>query len=146
MAILASWCYDLREEFEKKHPTVIIQYYMEGGFIQTDLLDYFAEEGNVRGYQLPILTDPRKKPQKEARIESMIPPYQRGWVTYELSQKENQDMIDGKEQLLAWDIGYRGFDDSPDADESAWFLLNSRKPLQPGDIVTFKRKKSKKRL
>ncbi len=42
---------------------------MEANFMQDTILDEFEREGNLRGYQVPVTADKRKKPDKFARIE-----------------------------------------------------------------------------
>ena len=48
--------------------------------MQDMILDDFTEEGNLRGYQLPITGDTRKKPDKFQRIEAISPLWERGFV------------------------------------------------------------------
>jgi len=145
MATVARWCYDLEERWKEDHPEVPIQWWIEGGFIQSDHLDYFQKEGDNRGWQLRIRSENRKKPIKESRIASMIPMYENNYVTYEETQRKDKDMQRGIGQLLAWDYGPGGFDDSPDADEGAWYILDSFRRPKPGDFVVIKRSPSRHR-
>lgn len=62
----------------------------------------------MRGYQLPILGDKRKKPDKFLRIESSAANWERGFVYYDESQKQDPDMLAGLEQTLAFQKGMRG--------------------------------------
>ena len=65
---MVRWCYDL---FEWAQETgIAIKFYMEANFMQEEILKDFKTEGDLRGYQLPILGDKRKKPDKFLRIES----------------------------------------------------------------------------
>ena len=91
--------------------------------MQDILLDEFTTEGNLRGYQLPISGDTRKKPDKFQRIEAISPLWERGFVYYDIAQKEDPDMQAGVEQTLAFEKGMAGNDDAPDADEGAIWIL-----------------------
>ncbi len=121
VAELVRWCYDLHEWAANKG--IAVRYYMEASFMQDMLLDEFTTEGRLRGYQLPITGDRRKKPDKFARIESISPLWERGFVHYDITQQADPDMTAAIEQLLAFEKGMSGNDDSPDADEGAIFLL-----------------------
>lgn len=91
--------------------------------MQDIILDEFAAEGNLRGYQLPLLPDKRKKPEKIQRIEAVSPLWERGYVFYNEALKDSPDMQVGIEQTLALERGSRVHDDAPDADEGAiWYL------------------------
>ena len=103
--------------------TVAIQFFMEANFMQDVILDEFAVEGELRGYQLPIMPDKRKKPDKIQRIEAVSPLWERGFVWYNERKKEDPDMQVGIEQTLALERGSRGHDDAPDADEGAIWIL-----------------------
>lgn len=118
---MVRWCYDL---FEWAQETgIAIKFYMEANFMQEEILKDFKTEGDLRGYQLPILGDKRKKPDKFLRIESSAANWERGFVYYDESQKQDPDMLAGLEQTLAFQKGMRGHDDAPDADEGAISLL-----------------------
>lgn len=67
------------------------------------ILDEFTAEGNIRGYQLPIAPDTRKKPDKFARIEAISPLWERGFVFYSETQRDDPDMKAGIEQTLAFE-------------------------------------------
>ena len=144
VAELVRWCYDRYEEYclasrtegvfrttEIASTSISIRFVMEASFMQDILLDEFTTEGNLRGYQLPITGDTRKKPDKFQRIEAISPLWERGFVFYDISQKEDPDMQAGIEQLLAFEKGMAGNDDAPDADEGAIWLLqrNTRQQI-----------------
>ena len=121
VAELVRWCYDLYEwSLEQNIP---IRFMMEASFMQDIILDDFTIEGNLRGYQLPITGDKRKKPDKFQRVEAISPLWERGFVFYDLSQKEDPDMQAGIAQTLAFEKGMSGNDDAPDADEGAIWQL-----------------------
>lgn len=117
---MVRWLYDL---YERTRDTVAVQFFMEANFMQDVILDEFDSEGRIRGYQLPILPDKRKKPDKLQRIEAVSPLWERGFVWYNEALKECPDMVVGIEQTLALERGSRVHDDAPDADEGAiWYL------------------------
>lgn len=121
VAEMVRWCYDLYEWSQTV--SIAIRFYMEASFMQDIILDDFTVEGNIRGYQLPIAGDRRKKPDKFQRIEAVSPLWERGFVHYDISQKEDPDMLAGIGQTLAFEKGMSGNDDAPDADEGAIWLL-----------------------
>ena len=117
---MVRWLYDL---YERTRDTVAVQFFMEANFMQDVILDEFAVEGELRGYQLPIMPDKRKKPDKIQRIEAVSPLWERGFVWYNERKKEDPDMQVGIEQTLALERGSRVHDDAPDADEGAIWIL-----------------------
>ena len=76
---MVRWLYDLYEAIPEDAAAT---FYMEANFMQDTILDEFEREGVARGYQLPILPDTRKKPDKYARIEAISPLWERGCVYY----------------------------------------------------------------
>lgn len=141
IAELVRWCYDLFEWSQDK--PVAIQFFMEASFMQDLILDDFATEGENRGYQLPITGDTRKKPDKFQRIEAISPLWERGFVFYDISQKDDPDMQAGLEQTLAFEKGMAGNDDAPDADEGAINILQ-RTARQAAFKPRFSKRKSPK--
>lgn len=103
-----------------------INYYVEGNFIQDDFINDFDEEGDERGWYVPIIADKRQKPDKFDRIEKISAFYKRGNVYYNEAEKDNADMKKSIEHLLAFEKGSGAPDDSPDADEGAIWLLMKR--------------------
>ena len=121
VAEMVRWLYDLYEWSLEKG--IAIKWYMEANFMQDTILDEFRREGDLRGYQLPISADRRKKPDKFQRVEAISPLWERGFVTYNEDEKNDPDMLAGIDQTLAFEKGMRGHDDAPDADEGAiWYL------------------------
>lgn len=117
---MVRWLYNLYESLPEN---AAVKFFMEANFMQDIILDEFTTEGNLRGYQLPILPDKRKKPEKIQRIEAISPLWERGFVFYNEALKDSPDMVAGIEQTLAIERGSRIHDDAPDADEGAiWYL------------------------
>ena len=120
---MVRWFYDLHESMPEG---VLCDYYMEANFLQDIILDEFTTEGNLRGYQLPIRPDQRKKPDKYQRVEAVSPLWERGFVWYNEALKTDRDMLTGIEQTLSFEKGSRTHDDAPDADEGAIYILQKR--------------------
>ena len=124
VAEMVRWQYNLYEDTGD----AAILFMMEAIFAQDILLDDFEEEGNIRGYQLPLTPDFRQKPDKLARIESVSPLWERGMVWYNEEYKDNPDMQALIDQTLALERGSTVHDDGPDACEGGIYYLqrNSR--------------------
>lgn len=128
---MVRWLYDL---YERTRDQCSIRFYMEANFMQDIILDEFQVEGDLRGYQLPIMPDRRKKPDKVQRIEAVSPLWERGMVWYNEALKDTPDMQAGIDQTLALEHGSRAHDDAPDADEGAIWMLqrtNRQTHFQP---------------
>lgn len=120
---MVRWWYDFHESLPED---VVCRHYMEANFMQDIILDEFAQEGNVRGYQLPLSPDKRKKPEKFQRIEAISPLWERGFTFYNADLQADKDMLTGLEQTLAFEKGTNAHDDGPDADEGAIYMLQKR--------------------
>ncbi len=121
---LVRWLYDLYDKLQKANAPC--RFYMEANFMQDIILDEFKREGEIRGYQLPIIPDKRKKPDKFQRVEAISPLWERGFVYYNEAKKDDPDTVVALEQTLAFQKGMSGHDDAPDADEGAIYLLQKR--------------------
>lgn len=124
VAEMVRWFYDLYERITAAG--AVCSYYIEANFLQDTLLDEFTREGNLRGYQLPISPDRRKKPDKFQRIEAISPLWERGFVYYNKRMEDDPDMRVGIDQTLSMERGMSGHDDAPDADEGAIYILQQR--------------------
>jgi hypothetical protein len=121
---MVRWFYDLYERVTAAG--AVCNYYIEANFLQDILLDEFSREGRIRGYQLPIRADHRKKPDKFQRIEAISPLWERGCVLYNEKMRNDPDMLAGIDQTLSFEKGMSGHDDAPDADEGAIYILQRR--------------------
>lgn len=101
VAEMVRWCYDLYEWCREQG--ISVRWYMEANFMQDTILDEFRREGELRGYQLPITGDKRKKPDKFQRVEAISPLWERGFVVYDETQKDDPDMLAGIDQTLAFE-------------------------------------------
>lgn len=120
---MVRWLYDVYESLPED---AAVSIYMEANFMQDTILDEFQREGDARGYQLPIMPDKRKKPDKFARVEAISPLWERGYFFYNEKLKEDPDMRAGIDQTLAFEQGSRAHDDFPDASEGAIYKLQKQ--------------------
>jgi predicted phage terminase large subunit-like protein len=124
---LVAYLYDTYEYVRDNKAILTTQ--IEGNFAQDELFrDEIYAEGIRRGYQLPYTFDTRKKKDKFERIESTSPHYQNHNVFWNEDEKNTEDMIESRDQLLAIEPGSSSHDDGPDADEGAiYFLMEKRR-------------------
>lgn len=142
VASMVVWMYDLYEATRDK---AAIRFYMEANFCQDTLLDEFEAEGDLRGYQLPLMPDKRQKPDKLARIEAISPLWERGYVYYNAALRDDPDMQTGIEQTLGLEKGSTIHDDAPDADEGAiWLLQRNARNIRQGAIMIEPRRRAGK--
>ena len=144
VAEMVRWCYDLYEWARAQG--IAVRWYMEANFMQDTILDEFRREGELRGDQLPITGDKRKKPDKFQRVEAISPLWERGFVIYDESQRDDPDMLAGIDQTLAFEKGMRGHDDAPDADEGAIWILQRDTRVQSFTPSFGMRKNAKSQL
>lgn len=130
---MVRWVYDLYERI--RDANAVCSFYMEANFMQDIILDEFRREGEQRGYQLPIVGDRRKKPDKFQRVEAISPLWERGFVFYNMAEQNDPDMLAGLDQTLAFEKGMSGHDDGPDADEGAIYKLQQRTRVEACDPI-----------
>ena len=111
--------------------------------MQDIILDEFDAEGRIRGYQLPLMPDTRKKPEKIQRVEAISPLWERGKVFYNEALRESPDMQVGIDQTLSLERGSRAHDDAPDADEGAIWILQRNTRQEVFKPVVVKRRSPK---
>jgi predicted phage terminase large subunit-like protein len=118
IASMVATFYDWYEKYESN-----AAYYIEANMLQ-DLLfdDEFVRQGEMRGSQIPIRQDKRKKQDKFTRIENMTPLFERGQIIFNEAERSGHDMQVLIQQLLAFPTGH---DDGPDALEGAVTLLQT---------------------
>ena len=137
---MVRWLYNL---YERIPENAAVRFYMEANFMQDVILDEFTTEGNLRGYQLPLMPDKRKKPDKIQRIEAISPLWERGFVFYNILLKDSPDMQVGIEQTLAIERGSKIHDDAPDADEGAIYILQKNTRVSNFQPIIGKRTSAK---
>lgn len=135
VSTMVDWHYQMRE-YVRGLP---VRYMMESGFVQDLLLDEFKKVGNKKGFQIPILPDTRKKPDKFQRIENLQPLFQRYEVIFNEKEKGSQGMEVMIDQLLLFEKGSRNHDDAPDALEGAIWILSNRERVSNNRHIVGKR-------
>ena len=138
VAEMVRWHFDMYEYITNIRPAkigageaiggaAVADIYVEGVFNQANMYrTEFENEGDRRGYYLPMRWDDRSKPKKEARIQSITPFFENGSVYFNQAEKANTNMIEAKTQLLAFGEGSTYPDDFPDAVEGNIFYLQQR--------------------
>lgn len=116
VSTMVEWHYDAHD-YVGDNP---VRYEMEAGFMQDLLLDEFRKYGEKVGYQIPIVGDTRKKPDKFARIEALQPLFERGDIIFNELERDSQGMRVLVEQLLCFEKGSKIHDDAPDALEGRY--------------------------
>jgi len=116
-AAIAAWLYDTYEYHKLgKYP---IKYRIEGLFSMDDFVSDFDQEGDSRGYYIPVVADKRPKADKFDRIEAMSAFFERRNVYLNENERDGYDQLELKDQLLAFDKGSGAAVDGPDALEGA---------------------------
>jgi hypothetical protein len=111
---------------------VAVIWYVEEQFFNRpikDALEFHNKKRKKNGKsKLVVIIDKRDKPNKYTRIVRMEPSYTNNEVIYNIDEFQNQDMVEGNNQLKGIEPGYSSPDDSPDADEGAWFYIDQHIP------------------
>ena len=76
---MVRWLYDL---YERTRDRVAISFFMEANFMQDIILDEFAAEGNLRGYQLPCCLTNERSPRRFNVSRRYLRFGERGYVFY----------------------------------------------------------------
>lgn len=121
--LLAQWLYDLYER-ERLHLVPKIRYWIEGLFSMDDFINDFDEEGDRRGYYIPVRADKRPKGDKYDRIEFTQSFFERRNVFFNVAERDTADQIELVDQYLAFEKGGDAAVDGPDAAEGAFTKLN----------------------
>lgn len=114
----AQWLYDLYED--RKLSRYNITYKIEGLFAMDEFVSEFDNEGDERGYHIPVIADKRGKANKFDRIESTEGVFERRWVFFNEDEKDHQDQIELRDQYLAFEKGSQANDDGPDGMHGAF--------------------------
>lgn len=136
-ADVASWLYDTFED--KKLNGEAINYMFEGLFAMSEFSNDFDEEGDNRGYYIPIVPSMRTKGNKEERIESMSGYFQRMQVYWNIAEKDKADSTLAVETFLAFEKGAQIPLDFLDALHGAFTEVNQLAFVEKFDIITTQR-------
>lgn len=143
-AACAVWLYDLYERLKLNKYN--ISYLIEGLFAQDEFINDFDQEGDQRGYYVPVVADKQSKGNKYDRIESMAGFFERRNVFFNEALKNSTDIINLIDQLLAFEKGSGANDDGPDALQSAIAELNKATFIEKFEIITTPRSQGKNRF
>jgi hypothetical protein len=102
-AHIAKWLYDLYED--KRLRKEAVRYLIEGLFAMGMFVSDFDEEGDLRGYHIPVVASKRAKSGKFDRIEAMSGWFERMNVFFNEAEKDNADQILLRDTLLAFEKG-----------------------------------------
>lgn len=125
--------FQFMSDFEDKLPLGVgVLWYVEKQFFNRPIQDALIAHNKKRALErkpaLVVTTDTRIKENKYIRIVKMEPAYSNNEVLYNIDEMHNPDMVEGNNQLKGIEPGYNSPDDSPDADEGAWHILDKHKP------------------
>lgn len=121
---LAAWLYDIYER-DRLQNVAKIKYYIEGLFSMDEFVNDFDEEGDRRGYHIPVRADKRPKADKYDRIEATESFFERRNVFFNEEERDTADQIELVDQYLAFEKGGDAAVDGPDAAEGAFTKLNA---------------------
>lgn len=125
LTTMVKWHYDFASRLKERD--IHIYNVVEGGFIQDSIRDAYDAESELRGKYIDVLVDNRKKDNKHVRIEAISVKWERGVVYYNVSEKDDPDMLTGLDQTLAFEQGTKSHDDFPDACEGGISWLEQRR-------------------
>ncbi|WP_367867888.1 hypothetical protein [Pedobacter sp. WC2423] len=111
--LAAEWLYDLYED--RKLLRYNITYTFDGLFAQGDFENDFDDEGETRGYFIPIVANGKSYGNKYDHIESILGRFIRKWVFWNIKEKEHLDQIETLDQFDKFEKGSGAHDDGPDA-------------------------------
>lgn len=133
-AIMLDWQYDILNIVAGRAP---VYFYIEWPWID-DTLKLEIQKANKRHrITLPLKPDPRDKPDKFFRIESLLEPLNRNEkLIFNKRLKGSDHMKNTDDQFLALSPTSRAHDDGPDAVEGAVFKVNSKTSSDSSQIET----------
>jgi hypothetical protein len=134
---LAAWLYDLYED--RLQQCRKIRYWIEGNFAQDEFVKDFDEEGDERGYYIPVRADKSRKGDKFDRIEADQSFFGRRNVWFNIDEKDSPDQAELVDQYLAFEKGGDKAVDGPDATNGCFLFLNKVGRSQKTKFVVQKR-------
>lgn len=120
-------------------------YFMESNFLQDVLFEEFQKQSLASKRTVPLKGDDRKKPDKFARIESLLEPLNsNGKLFFNKAEENNPHMQRLIEQFKALEPGMTTHDDGPDAIEGAVYIINAKiRSMTPPLVVKYKPSKNR---
>lgn len=138
-------CFLWMGNYEDKLPSGVgIVWYVEEQFFNSPIKQALKAAERTLGRKINVIVDKRQKENKYTRMVKMEPTYSLGKVFYDIKLLHDPDTITGNNQLKGIEPGYKSPDDSPDADEGAWFHL-SKHEVQSSFKPRIGRKRTKSR-
>ena len=111
--VVAGWLYDKYED--RNLGRYNIRYLIDGLFAQDEFVNDFDSEGEERGFYIAVIANKEKYGDKFNHIESIEGRFLRGWIIFNIDEKDSPDQITTIEQFLAFEKGSQSNDDGPDA-------------------------------
>ncbi len=136
-AAIAKWLYDLFED--RKLSKQNIKYVIEGLFAMGMFINDFDEEGDIRGYYIPVIASKRAKAGKFDRIEGLSGFFERLNVFFNEKEKDNADQILLRDTLLAFEKGAGIPLDGMDATQGAFDEVNEMARIDKFPVRTVSR-------
>jgi len=140
---VAAWLYDIFED--KKLNGESMQYIIEGLFAMSEFVNDFDEEGDSRGYYIPVVASKRAKANKFDRIEGMSGYFERMNTYFNVDEKDNADSILARDTLLAFEKGASVPLDFLDALQGAFTEVNAITFVEKFEVKTLSREATKTR-
>lgn len=137
-ALCAEWLYNTYED--KKLSNYNIRYYIEGLFAMDEFVNDFDEEGDKRGYHIPVESDSKPKANKDDRIEGMTGHYERKTIFIDKALENDPDVMLYLEHLLAFEKGTKTPVDILDAQQGCISKLNEVTFIEKFDTRTSSRR------
>jgi len=141
--LIAQWLYDIFED--RKLNGESIQYIIEGLFAMSEFVNDFDEEGDSRGYYIPVVDSKRAKGNKFDRIEGISGFFERLNVFFNIAEKDNADSILARETYLAFEKGAVIPLDFLDALQGAFTEVNAITFVAKFEVKTVSREATKTR-
>lgn len=110
--MVAEWLYD---KFEDRNlARYNVRYLIDGLFAQDEFVNDFDEEGEQRGYYIPVVANKKSYGNKFDHIDSISGKFERGWVVWNIDEKNLPDQMTAIQQFLNFEKGGGDNDDGPD--------------------------------
>ena len=133
--VVAKWLYDIYED-KRLDKAENIQYLIEGLFAMSEFINDFDNEGDERGYYVPVVASKRQKSDKFLRIEALSDFFERRNVFFNEAEKDNSDQILARETLIEFEKGAKIPLDFLDALQGAFTEINAITFVSSFDIMT----------